>query len=208
MKVLMVNGSPRGESCTYTALKVVAEELEKQGIETEIVSIGNKQVRGCIACGACRKNDWKCVFDDDIANEIIEKAKTSDGFIFGSPVHYAAASGEITAIMDRVFFAGSKHFKYKPGAAIVSARRGGTSAALDQLNKYFTINCMPVVSSTYWNMVHGTTPDEVKQDLEGMQVMQNLGKNMAWILKSIEAGKKAGIEVPTLDKGVRTNFIR
>lgn len=208
MKVLMVNGSPRGESCTYTALKVVAEELEKQGIETEIVSIGNKQVRGCIACGGCRKNDWKCVFDDDIANEIIEKAKTSDGFIFGSPVHYAAASGEITAIMDRVFFAGSKHFKYKPGAAIVSARRGGTSAALDQLNKYFTINCMPVVSSTYWNMVHGTTPDEVKQDLEGMQVMQNLGKNMAWILKNIEAGKKAGIEVPTLDKGVRTNFIR
>ena len=114
----------------------------------------------------------------------------------------------MTAIMDRVFFAGSKHFKYKPGAAIVSARRGGTSAALDQLNKYFTINCMPVVSSTYWNMVHGTTVDEVKQDLEGMQVMQNLGKNMAWILKSIEAGKKAGIEIPVLEKGIRTNFIR
>lgn len=208
MKVLMINGSPRGESCTYTALTVIAEELEKNGIETEIISIGKDRIRGCIACGGCRKNDWKCVFDDDIANEIIEKAKTSDGFILGSPVHYAAASGEMTAIMDRVFFAGSKHFKYKPGAAIVSARRGGTSAALDQLNKYFTINCMPVVSSTYWNMVHGTTVDEVKQDLEGMQVMQNLGKNMAWILKSIEAGKKAGLEIPVLEKGIRTNFIR
>jgi multimeric flavodoxin WrbA len=146
-------------------------------------------------------------FNDDTVNIALEKAKDVDGFIFGSPVHYAGASGVITSFLDRFFYAGSS-FQYKPGAAIVSCRRGGATAAFDQLNKYFTISNMPIVSSQYWNMVHGNTPEEVVQDLEGMQIMRTLGKNMAWLLKSIEAGKKAGVSLPKKEEKVRTNFIR
>lgn len=208
MKVLLINGSPKAQGCTYTALCEVAKELEKENIETEIFHIGTKPVRGCMACGGCSRNgDGKCVFNDDTVNIALEKAKEADGFIFGSPVHYAAASGSITSFLDRVFYAGNC-FAYKPGAAIVSCRRGGSTAAFDQLNKYFTIANMPVVSSQYWNMVHGNTPEEVKQDLEGMQTMRLLGKNMAWLLKSIQAGKEAGISLPEREPRVATNFIR
>lgn len=208
MKVLLINGSPKSKGCTYTALCEIAKELEKENIEAEIFHIGNKPIRGCMACGGCYKNDDnKCVFNDDVVNIALEKAKEADGFIFGSPVHYAGASGEITSFLDRFFYAGSG-FEYKLGAAIVSCRRGGSTAALDQLNKYFTISQMPIVSSQYWNMVHGNTPEEVKQDLEGMQVMRTLGKNMAWLLKCIQAGKEYGIALPEKEERARTNFIR
>lgn len=158
-------------------------------METEFVHIGTKAIRGCIGCGKCREAK-RCVFDDDPVNEAIEKARACDGFIFGSPVYYASPNGAALAFLDRLFYAGGSALRYKPGAAVVSARRGGTTAALDALNKYFTINCMPVVSSKYWNMVHGNTPDEVRHDLEGMQVMRTLGRNMAWLLKCIEIGAR------------------
>jgi len=208
MKVLLINGSPKAKGCTYTALCEVAGALEKENIETEIFHVGNKPIRGCMACGGCSgDNSGKCVYDDDTVNIALEKAKTADGFVFGSPVHYAAASGQITAFLDRFFYAG-KGFPYKPGAAIVSCRRGGSTAAFEQLNKYFTISNMPVVSSQYWNMVHGNTPEEVRQDLEGMQTMRVLGKNMAWLLKCIQAGKEAGVKLPEMESKARTNFIR
>ncbi|MCM0648243.1 flavodoxin family protein [Clostridium swellfunianum] len=208
MKVLLINGSPRAKGCTYTALCEIARELEKDNIETEIFHVGSKPIRGCMACGGCSKNDSsKCVFDDDTVNIALEKAKEADGFIFGSPVHYAAASGQITSFLDRFFYAGSG-FQYKPGAAIVSCRRGGATAAFEQLNKYFTIANMPIVSSQYWNMVHGNTPEEVQQDLEGMQIMRTLGKNMSWLLKCIEAGKNAGVPLPEKEPRLVTNFIR
>lgn len=190
MKVLLINGSPKLKGCTYTALNEIAKELEAENIETEIFHIGNQPIRGCIGCGGCKSNN-RCVFNDDTVNKAIEKVKEADGIIFGSPVHYAAASGSLTSFLDRLFYAyGGKFLAYKPGAAIVSCRRGGSTAAFDQLNKYFTISNMPIVSSQYWNMVHGNTPDEVRQDLEGMQIMRTLGRNMAWLLKSINIGKK------------------
>lgn len=207
MKVLLINGSPKAKGCTYTALCEVAKELEKENIETEIFHVGKEPIRGCMACGGCSKGDSrKCVFDD-VVNIALDKAKEADGFVFGSPVHYAAASGQITAFLDRFFYAGDG-FQYKPGAAVVSCRRGGSTAAFEQLNKYFTISSMPIVSSQYWNMVHGTNPEEVKQDLEGMQTMRTLGRNMAWLLKCIQAGKAAGILLPEKEPRVATNFIR
>lgn len=208
MKVLMVNGSSNKEGCTYTALSEIAKVLQEEGIETEIIQIGKNAIHDCTGCGACRKNGGSCIFKDDVVNEIIEKAKTSDGFIFGSPVYYAHPSGRLLSVLDRAFYAGSSAFRYKPGAAIVSARRAGTTASIDAITKHFTINNMPVISSNYWNMVHGNTPDEVRQDLEGLQIMQVLGKNMAWILKSIEAAKKAGINPPEPVQKIATNFIR
>jgi multimeric flavodoxin WrbA len=208
MKVLLINGSPKVNGCTYTALCEVVKELEKENIETEIFHVGNKPIRGCMACNGCSKDDsGKCVFNDDTVNIALEKAKAADGFIFGSPVHYAGASGQITSFLDRFFYAGDG-FQYKPGAAIVSCRRGGSTAAFEQLNKYFTISNMPIVSSQYWNMVHGNTPEEVKQDLEGMQIMRTLGKNMAWLLKCINAGKKSGVTLPEKELRAVTNFIR
>lgn len=208
MKVLLINGSPRAKGCTYTALREVAKELENEHIETEIFHVGNKPIIGCTACGSCSKNNsGKCVFNDDTVNIALEKAKEADAFVFGSPVHYAGASGQITSFLDRFFYAGDG-FQYKPGAAIVSCRRGGATAAFEQLNKYFTISNMPIVSSQYWNMVHGNTPEEVKQDLEGMQTMRTLGRNMAWLLKSIQAGREAGISLPQKEPRAVTNFIR
>lgn len=206
MKVILVNGSPKEKGCTYTALCEVAGALEKNGIETEIFWVGAKPIAGCIGCGACSKSG-KC-FVDDCVNVFVEKAKTADGFVFGSPVHYAAASGALTSFLDRAFYGKGAVFAGKPGAAVVSCRRGGASAAFDQLNKYFTINNMPVVSSQYWNQVHGNTPEEVKKDAEGMQTMRTLGNNMAWLLKCIEAGAAAGITFPERESAVRTNFIR
>ncbi|MBM7871666.1 multimeric flavodoxin WrbA [Clostridium pascui] len=207
MKVLLINGSPKARGCTYTALTEVVTALEKEGIETEIFHVGTKPIRGCMACGGCSTNNDMCVFSDDTVNIALEKAKEADGFIFGSPVHYASASGQITSFLDRFFYAGNG-FQYKPGAAIVSCRRGGSTAAFEQLNKYFTISNMPIVSSQYWNMVHGNTPEEVKQDLEGMQTMRTLGKNMAWLLKCINAGKESGVTLPEKEQRAVTNFIR
>ena len=207
MKVLLINGSSRRE-CTFTALSKVAESLNEEGIETEIISIGGNPIRDCIACGMCTKNgDSRCVFKDDVVNEIIEKAEKSDGFVFGTPVYYAHPTGRILSVLDRAFYAGKKAFEFKPGASVISARRGGTVASFDVLNKYFTISQMPIVSSTYWNNVHGNNKEEVKQDLEGMQTMYNLGKNMAWLLKCIESGKNNNINRP-VNKTVKTNFIR
>ena len=174
MKVLLINGSSRKE-CTYTALSKVAESLNEEGIETEIISLGGTAVRDCIGCNMCAKNgNTRCVFNEDIVNEIIEKAEESDGFVFGTPVYYAHPSGRILSVLDRAFYAGKKAFEFKPGASIISARRGGTVASFDVLNKYFTISQMPIVSSTYWNNVHGNNKEEVVQDLEGMQTMYNL----------------------------------
>ncbi len=214
MKVILVNGSPHKEGCTYTALTEVEKELKAEGIETEIFWLGTKPISGCLGCGACcrkgqngEKPSGLCVIND-IVNEFTEKAKEADGFIFGSPVHYAALSGALTSFMDRAFYGKGAIYRYKPAAGIVSARRGGTTAAFDQINKYFTISSMPVVSSKYWNMVHGNTPEQVRQDEEGMQIMRELGRNMAWLLKCIEAGRAAGIEAPVKEKPVMTNFIR
>ncbi len=207
MKVLMLNGSPHQRGCTNRALEEVAKVLEAEGIETEIFWVGAKPVAGCNACGGCRKTG-KCVTEDRV-NLFIEKAAEADGFLFGSPVHYAAASSSLTAFLDRVCYAaGRRIFRMKPGAAVVSARRAGTTAALDQINKIFTIMEMPVVSSRYWNMVHGQTPEDVEKDEEGLFIMRVLGKNMAYLLKCMEAGKQAGIRLPEEETPTQTNFIR
>ena len=206
MKVLLLNGSPHEKGCTYTALKEAADALMRHGIDTEIFWVGNKPVPGCIGCGSCKKTGH--CFTDDGVTEFVKKAEEADGFIFGSPVYYASASGSASCFLDRAFYSGASKFADKPGAAIVSCRRGGASAAFDQLNKYFSISSMPIVSSTYWNQVHGNIPEEVIKDEEGMQTMRMLGENMAWLLKCIDAGKRAGVPAPQRETKVRTNFIR
>ncbi|MBE7057465.1 MAG: flavodoxin family protein [Ruminococcaceae bacterium] len=206
MKVLLINGSPHQHGCTYTALSEVAATLKKEGIESEIFWIGIKPLAGCIACGNCR-NTGRCIFDDSV-NEFVNNAKSFDGFVFGSPVHYAAMSGAMTSFMDRVFYSGGSNFYLKPAAAIVSARRAGTTAALDQMNKYFYLAQMPIISSCYWNMVHGSKPEDVAQDIEGLQIMRTLGRNMAWFLKCKEAGAKIGVDMPEREQRIYTNFIR
>jgi len=208
MKVILVNGSPNANGCTATALGIVADELKAATIDTEVFNVGNN-VKGCAACWACSKlKNNRCAIDD-VVNEFLAKAETADGFVFGSPVYFASASGSINAFMDRAFYvARNTLFPHKPASCLVSCRRGGASAALDNLNKYPTISQMPVVTSRYWNMIHGNTPDEIRSDGEGLQIMQYIGRNMAWLLKSIEAGKKAGVVPPSMDKAVRTNFIR
>ncbi len=207
MKVVLVNGSPNAEGCTFTALTEVAGALRESDIETEIFHVGRAPISGCVACRACVKTG-KCVISD-VVHDFAEVARDADGFVFGSPVHFAAACGHVTSFMDRVFYSGMVDFAGKPAASVVSCRRGGASAAYDQLNKYFGIRGMVVVGSQYWNSVHGNTPDEVRQDLEGMQTMRTLGRNMAWVLKCIEAGRKAGVEYPVREEPpARTNFIR
>ena len=208
MKVLLVNGGPHRDGCTHTALSEVAATLGAEGVETEIIWLGNQPIGGCTACGTCSQTG-RCVRNDCV-NEFLGKAAAADGFVFGSPVHYAAATGAITSFMDRAFYAGNNAgvFFHKPAAAVVSCRRAGNTATFDQLNKYFTISSMPVVSSQYWNMVHGSTAEQVRQDLEGMQTMRTLARNMAWMLRCIEAGRRAGIEPPVREAPVRTNFIR
>lgn len=211
MKVLMINGSPNKEGCTYTALNEIAQTLKEEGIESTIYYIGTEPVAPCRACRACNKLQ-KCVINDKV-NELLETIQEYDGFVIGSPVHYASASGVISPFLDRLFFAGSRipgenPFRLKPGTAIVSCRRAGSTATLDQLNKYFLINQMPIISGRYWNMVHGSTPQEVQQDLEGMQNMRIVGKNLAWHLKCKEAAKLAGILPPEAEETIYTNFIR
>ena len=208
MKVLMVNGSSKPNGCTATALQEIAKVLREEGVDSEIMCLGGGPLRDCIGCLGCMKLDGQCAFNDDCINEILEKAKTCDGFIFGTPVYYAHPSGRVLSALDRMFYAGKKYFMHKPGAAIASARRAGTTASIDALNKYFTIAEMPVVSSSYWNMVHGNKPEEVLQDAEGLQVMRNLGRNMAWLLKCLEAGRNTGVAVPVNEYDNKTNFIR
>ena len=210
MKVLLFNGSPHKNGCTYTALKEIEKTLAEEGIDSEIYQIGTEPVSACRACYACGKLG-KCVINDKV-NDFVEYAKSFDGYIFGSPVHYASACGGITAFLDRAFFVAARSkdtvFTHKPGAAIASARRAGTTATLDQLNKYFTITQMPVISGRYWNMVHGATPEDVLKDEEGLQNMRILARNMAWHLKCREAGEKAGIPMPKKEEIIKTNFIR
>ena len=206
MKVLLINGSPHEKGNTYLALAEVAAALEKEGVETEIFHIAKAPLAGCYNCLKC-VGTGKC-FLDDAVNEGIEKAKSADGFVFGTPVHYAAASGFMTAFLDRAFYAGKAAFAYKPGASVVVCRRGGASAAFDQMNKYMTISNMPVVPSQYWNSVHGRVPGEALQDGEGLQTMRTLGRNMAWLLKCIAAGKAAGINSPEAEECISTHFIR
>ncbi len=206
MKVVLVNGSPNEKGCTYTALSEVAAELERQGVEAEIVHIGKEPIRGCLGCGGCRKAG-RCVFDDAV-NALAGKLAEADGLVFGSPVFYAGISGQLKCFMDRLFYSQSAALAHKPAAAVVSARRGGCATAFDDINRFFTINRMPVVASQYWNQVHGNTPEEVRQDAEGLQIMRTLARNMAWLLRCMEAGRQAGVALPEREAPVRTNFIR
>lgn len=206
-RILLISGSPRSGGCTYTALREVADTLEKNGVETELIEIGNKPVAGCIACGKCRETG-KCVFNDDAVNRISEKLDEYDGIVVGSPVYYAGPSGQICAFLDRLFYSNGGRMAGKIGAAVVSCRRGGASSAFDRLNKYFQISNMVVASSQYWNQVHGNTPDEVRQDIEGMQTMRTLGQNIAWLVKSIQTARDNGVQAPVYEPKTFTNFIR
>lgn len=205
MKVLLLNGSPNAKGCTYTALEEVANTLNQEGIETEMIHVGNKAIRGCIACRQC-KTQGKCVFDD-LVNETAPKFQACDGIVIGSPVYYSSPNGTLLSFVDRLFYSTPGDKTMKVGAAVVSCRRGGNTATFDVLNKYFTISGMPIASSQYWNMVHGNTREEVKQDIEGLQTMRVLGKNMAFLMKSIELGKeKYGL--PENEAHIFTNFVR
>lgn len=206
MKVLLFNGSPRAKGCTYTALREIETVLQQRGIETELIQVGTQPVAGCIACGKC-KDGSPCIFDDAV-NALAARLEEFDGMIVGAPIYYAGPSAQSTAFLDRLFYSAAAKLKGKPAAAIVSCRRGGASAGFDRLNKYFSINSMPIVTSQYWNQVHGNTPEEVLQDEEGMQTMRTLAENMAWLLRCIEAGKQAGIPAPQHEPKLRTNFIR
>lgn len=203
MKVLLVNGSPNEKGCTYTALMECAKGIAAEGGEYEVFHIGKNPIRGCIGCGGCFKAG-KCVFDDDICNELAAKMIEADGIIVGSPVYFASANGTLCALLDRIFFSTGPSLSKKPAACVVSCRRGGASAAFDRLNKYFTIKEMPVVASQYWNSVHGSTPEDVLKDKEGLQVMRTLGRNMMYMLNSFE---KANIPQPAPEeKKEMTNF--
>lgn len=204
MKVLLVNGSPHPKGCTARALKELEETLNKEGIETENILVGNIDVRGCIACGSCMKNN-KCVFDD-IVNEVAPKFKEADGIVVGTPVYYAHANGNIISFLDRLFYSSKFDKTMKVGAAVVSSRRAGSTSAFDEINKYFTISGMPIVSSTYWNEVHGSSAEDVEKDLEGLQTMRNLGYNMAFMIKSINLGKEK-FGMPNKEYGTFTNFV-
>lgn len=207
MNVLMINGSPNAKGAIFTALTEVASQLEQAGIQTKILHIGHKDIRGCIACYKCAETGY-CIFNDDPVNEFVDLLKAADGFVVGAPVYYAGPNATVCAFMDRLFFLKSGPYAYKPAACVVSSRRAGTVASFDRLNKYFTIAKMPVVSSQYWNDIFGNNAEEAKQDLEGLQIMRTLGQNMAWLLKCIEAGRKAGINPPDSEQFIRTNFIR
>ena len=206
MKDLMLNGSPKANGNTYTALLEIGKQLNKENIEYEIVQIGGAPMRDCIGCGRCTEDG--CIFSDGGVNEFIAKAKEADGFVFGTPVYYAHPSGRILSFLDRVFYSGGRAFKFKPAASVAVARRAGTTASFDCLNKYFGISQMPVAGSTYWNNVHGAVPGEVSFDEEGMRTMRNLARNLAWMIRCFDAGKKNGIPLPETETGNKTNFIR
>ncbi len=204
MKVLLINGSPHEKGCTYTALAEVAAQLEKNGVEAEIFWLGVEPIRSCMGCGGCRSGKG-CVFGGDVVSELREKLPEVDGIIVGSPVHYAGASGQITSALGRLFYSSASLLQGKPASAVVSCRRGGASSAYEQLLKYFQMSSMPVVTSQYWNQVHGNTPGEVRRDEEGLQTMRTLADNMAWLLKSLE---RSALPLPEREARLRTNFIR
>ncbi|MBE6528005.1 MAG: flavodoxin family protein [Thermoplasmata archaeon] len=205
MKVMLINGSPHEKGCTYTALKEVADTLEENGVSAEIHWIGKGDIVGCKACGYCAKNGC-CVTNDDV-NVVSKRVDEFDGFIFGAPVYYSGPAGQMNAWMDRFFYVNAKRLKGKTASSVVNARRGGNSASFERLNQYYLICGMVVPGSQYWNMTHGSNPDDVRKDKEGLQTMRTLGRNTAWILKCIEAGRKAGVEFPVPEQTVRTNFI-
>ena len=205
MKVLMINGSPRKEGNTYTALHEMEKIFEKEGIETEILHVGNKDIRGCVACLSCKKTG-KCVFDD-MVNEAASKFQASDGLVVASPVYYASANGTLISFLDRLFYSTGFDKTMKVGASVAAARRGGLSASYDQLNKYFGISGMPIASGQYWNGIHGAAPGEAQQDGEGLQIMRTLARNMAFLMKSIALGKEQ-LGLPEKEAFERTNFIR
>lgn len=207
MKVLLINGSPKEDGCTFTALSALEIMLKQEGLDTEIYNIGNQAVHGCVDCLTCLETGC-CAYEDDSANEIIAKIQEADGLIIGSPVYFAAVNGALNALLDRVFYAAGTTFAHKPAAAIASARRAGTSTTLDQLNKYFSVSQMPIVTSTYWNNIHGRRSGHITQDQEGLQTLMNLAKNMAWMLHCIEAGKEKGIMPPQAIRGARTDFYK
>ncbi|WP_333804932.1 flavodoxin family protein [Sulfurospirillum sp.] len=208
MKVLLVNGSSNKKGSTFNALSMVEKSLKTEGIESEVIQVGNTPIRDCSGCMGCyTQTPGLCVFKDDMINDIIYKAEKSDGFIFGSPVYYAHPTGRILSLLDRLFFAGRHAFAYKPGSAVVVARRSGTTSSFDVLNKYFTINNMPIVSSQYWNNIYAKHPEDLEYDLEGQQTLSLLGKNMAWLLKCIEIGKNNGVNIPQNESRIFTNFI-
>ena len=207
MKVLLVNGSPHHRGCTYTALEEVSAELMKCGIETEHFWIGTKPTMGCIACYKCMESK-RCWNDEDKVNEFIAKVGECDGFVFGTPIYYAGLSGQLKSFLDRAFVCKSSLYSGKPAAAVVSCRRGGSMGGWQDINRFFGMNNMPIVTSQYWNQIHGNTPEEVLQDKEGLQTMRRLAQNMAWLLKCIEAGKAAGVPMPEVEQPIKTNFIR
>ena len=206
-KVLLINGSPHAHGCTSTALSIVAEELERKGVETEIVHVGHKDIRGCIGCYKCRQLG-RCVFDKDMVNEVARKFEQADGLVVGSPVYYAGPNGTLISFLNRLFFSAQFEKRFKVGAAVVSARRMGTTATLDALNKYFLHGEMPVAASRYWNAVHGNTAEEVLKDEEGCQVMRVLGHNMAFLIRAIAREREAKGLPEKEEKRIATNFIR
>lgn len=206
MKVLMLNGSAKAKGNTYTALEEIGKQLEREGIEYEIFQLGGDPIRDCIGCGQC--TEAGCAFTEDKVNEFVAKAKAADGFVFGTPVYYAHPSGRVQSFLDRVFYSSGRALSFKPGASVAVARRGGTTASFDVMNKYFGISQMPIVASTYWNIAHGAAEGEAAQDAEGMQTMRNLARNMAWMLKCFEAGKEKGIALPEAERNNKTSFIR
>ncbi|MBQ8047897.1 MAG: flavodoxin family protein [Prevotella sp.] len=207
MKVLLLNGSPHVHGCTFTALDAVARELQQNGVETEIVHVGHKDIRGCIGCYKCRELG-RCVFDNDIVNTLATKFEEADGLVVGSPVYFAGTNGTLISLLDRLFFSTPFSKRFKVGAAVASARRAGTGNTLDQLNKYFLYAEMPVASSRYWNEVHGNTPEEVVKDEEGMQIMRVLGRNIAFLIRAIAAERERSGLPETEPERISTNFIR
>ena len=207
MKVLLVNGSQHKNGCTHTALAAVGDELERLGIATEEFWCGDKPIMGCLGCGRCRK-EKRCWNDGDTVNTFADKTDEADAFVFGTPIHYAGTSGFIKPFLDRLFYSKGSSLANKPAAAVVSCRRGGALGGFEDINRYFTISNMPIVSSQYWNEVHGNTPEEVLRDAEGLQIMRQLARNMAWLLRCIEAGRAAGVPLPEHETAIKTNFIR
>ncbi len=206
MKVLMISGSPHKAGSSRLALDEMKKVFEAEGVETELIEVGAGPISGCTACGACKKTGV-CVIDD-MVNEAIKKLEAADALVVATPVHYASPAGALLAFLDRMFYAGGSKFAHKPAAALACARRAGTTASVDVVNKYFTISQMPVVSSTYWNGLYGVCPEAAAQDAEGLQTARNLARNMAWLIKCIEAGRAAGFPAPTAERGNVTNFIR
>ncbi|MBR1883037.1 MAG: flavodoxin family protein [Muribaculaceae bacterium] len=206
-KVLLINGSPHAHGCTFTALEVVAKQLESEGIQTEIVHVGHKNIRGCIGCYKCRTLG-RCVFNDDVVNTLAQKFEEADGLVVGSPVYFAGPSGTLISLLNRLFYSTSFPKRFKVGAAVASARRTGTGNTLDQLNKYFLHGEMPIASSRYWNEVHGNTPEEVMKDEEGLQIMRVLGRNLAFLIRAISGERERGKLPETEPRRIATNFIR